>query len=822
MLPLSLPPSWRRALPLLMLGLAACGTLAPAAQAQDRPAQDVPEVVRELLERGESERSAGKLDDAIATYEEARRLGPEVMQIYTALGALHHQRGDLEASLAAFRGGLALHPKDRNLLFNAAVVALALERLDEARGFTETALAGNKKDVDLRLLLAAILDRQGEREKALAALLEADKARPGDAQIQFRLGNLYYALDRGKEAVEAYRKALKKDPSLLRAQVNLGAVLFGLGRNQEALEAYRVALAPVEKALLAGESVDKTSAVAFANLGAIHSQMHQWPQALQAYFNALTLDPQRRDLLASRAYVYYEMNKLDEAAADYQDVLADDAKSPAALLGLGLIESRRGRCAPAIDFLERGFATFAADAQVQALEPLAECYAQLGRGDEAEKAFRRLIEGRGNDAGLQFALGRLLRRQGKSQEAEEWLVKAQALQPDHLETSLELLRLAETRGDKARQITLAEDLLRRHAAQSELWPLRVSLALLYLEEGRAAEALPHYEALEASKAVPPSERAELGRCQGLALASAGRYVEARKKLHAAGEGGASVAAALAFVEAMAGKSDAALAALGGAKDTAQRANLGLLLWSVGRGEEARPHLQAALEAGEQGARTQGARTQGASDEVKQAARIALADLALRRGESTAATDLLSPGNATCREAPATNKLCAHHRKLWQLARLQQAQTELTRALRAEAPAATLRQLGDELVAANAAKDNQRAQALLLRGTARLLAGDNEGAAADFRSALESEPGELEKSLRANLGVALAQSGKTDEAQRLFAAQRDAVSQLNLGILLDNSGKAPEALPYYLAYLQGEGSRRKEVEGWVARLREVAP
>jgi tetratricopeptide (TPR) repeat protein len=794
--PASHPSRRPRLLLSLLLGLAAAAL--PLA------AQDVPEVVRELLEQSDSQRAAGRLDEAIGTLEEARRLDPSVVQIHVALGALYHQRGDLSASLEAFRAGLAALPEDRSLLFNAAVVALALEKPDEARGFAAKALQKNPKDVDLLLVEAAALDRQGKRDDALAGLLKADKLRPNDAQIQLRLGNLYNVMGRGNEAVEAYRKAVKKDPGLLRAQSNLGAVLFSLGRNQEALEAYRAALAPVEKALLAGEQVDPLNAVAFANLGSIHRQLGQWQPALQAYFTALQLDPKRRDLLVSRGFVQLQLGKLDEAAADYQDALADDPKSGPALLGLGLIESRRGRCAPAVDFLERGFASFDPSARIEALQPLARCYAALGRGDDAEKAFRTLIEGRQDDPELLYALGRLLRGQGKDAEAETWLAKAHTLKPEHLGASLELLALAEKRGDQERQITLAEDLLRRHGARQELWPLRASLALLYVGAGRAAEALPHYAALEAVKIVPAAEKAELQRCHGLALAAAGKYEDARKKLRGA-SGGPS--GALAFVEAMAGNSDAALAALGGSKDPAQRANLGLLLWSIGRGDEARPLLEAATAApGATGA----------------AVRIALADLALRRGDGGGAGEQLAAGQAACQNAKADDKLCAHQRALREAARGQQAQAELARALRADAGSAQLRQLGDEMVAAHGPKDPRRPFALLLRGTSRLLAGDAPGAEKDFEAGLAEAPtGELEKSLRGNLAVA--QQGRAAEARRLFEAQREPIAQLDLGILLENEGKGPEALPFYLAYLQsGGGDRRQEVEGWVARLREVSP
>ena len=49
-----------------------------------------------------------------------------------------------------------------------------------------------------------------------------------------------------------------------------------------------------------------------------------------------------------------------------------------------------------------------------------------------------------------------------------------------------------------------------------------------------------------------------------------------------------------------------------------------------------------------------------------------------------------------------------------------------------------------------------------------------------------------------------------------------MTALNLAILLDGEGRKADALPLYLQYVQADGPRRKEIEGWVARLREVTP
>jgi tetratricopeptide (TPR) repeat protein len=798
----------------LACALLACALWAPAAAA----VADVPEVVRELIERGEARRAQGQLDDALAAYQEARKLGPEVVEIYVALGGIYHQQGQLEAAREAFAAGIAISPQDRSLLYNGAVVALNLGRLEEGRGWIGQAVAAHPKDAELYLLQAAILDRLEEKKSALDALLQAEKLRPGDAQVQFRLGNLYYAVGRSEDAVDAYQRALRKDPSLLRAQYNLGAVLFALGRNDEALAAYEIGLAPIQKAFASGEPVEPVHAVAFTNLGAIHTQGRRWPQAFDAFDKALRLEPKRTDLLASRGFVAFQQGKLDVAAADYEKVLAADPKSSAAALHLGLIHARKDQCQQAVARLEQGLPGFDVPTRIQALEPLAGCYARLGRAQDAENAFRAVLADRPDDAELLFALGRLQRKQGKAADAEELLAKAASRRPEHRDTTIELLALAEQRGDRDRQIALAEDLVKRHgAAVPALWQARFSLALLYLELGRPKDALPHLEALGAAKQVPAASKAEIVRTHGVALAAAGQYDDARKKLRAAG--GAGAGNALAFVEAMAGQPEAALQAMGGKQQgSAQRANLGLLLWSLGRFDDARPHLEA-----------------GGSEP---AVRAALGDLALRRGDLGEAMEQWQAVAAGCARGadPRAAKLCAWVKKAQDQARLQAAFGDLARALRGEGGGVTgLRQVADDALAATPAGDPRRAQVLYLRGMARLQGGELDGAVADLGAALEAKPApELEAVLRNNLAVAHARAGRTAEARRHFESARahggsgnsssgsGAVAALNLAILLDGEGRKAEALPLYLQYVQADGPRRKEIEGWVARLREVTP
>ena len=89
-------------------------------------------------------------------------------------------------------------------------------------------------------LLGASLQMQGK--DGLAALQNAAKFLPDDADVHSNLGNVLGDLGRLDEAEACYRRALQIDPHNANVLSNLGATLSDLGRPDEAEASYRRAL----------------------------------------------------------------------------------------------------------------------------------------------------------------------------------------------------------------------------------------------------------------------------------------------------------------------------------------------------------------------------------------------------------------------------------------------------------------------------------------------------------------------------------------------------------------------------------------------------
>jgi len=772
----------------LLLGALLVSPLA----AQD---EDVPEVVRTLLEEGDRHRQAGRTDEAAARYEEARRLAPRVVATYVALGALYHGRGEWRQALEVFAAGLEQAPRRGDLLFNAAVVSLKLERAGEALAYVDRALAADGRDANLHSLKSAALRDLGRREEALEAQQTAARLAPGDAQVLYRLGNLCYELDRKDEAVDAYRRAVRKDKGYLLAYYNLGAVLFDVGRFDEALDAYQVALEPVQSAFAAGQPVDAAHARAFLNLGAIHTRKGEREAALDAYGKALRLDPTLSEALYNQGFLYFELGRLDESAHAYRRALELDASLPLAYLHLGQIAARRGRHDEAVRRLDDGLRHLTGEARVEAL----------------------------------LALARLRRDGGDVAAARELLERARAAAPAHAGVALELAELARSAGDLEREKALYEEILGSAGSRPDLWPVRVNLARALVELGdhdgarRAfeplVERLPELE----HQGLAPRDGHALATAYALLLAAAGELDPARRRLAAAAPSFTPAREAAAVLDAFGGDPAAAAVVLaatlpahfGREREGVARANAGLALWLAGRGREAREHLAAAA----------------ASLPRHFGLRLALGEIALEGGDLAAARGHLEAAAARCDggetlpDLPAgrelrvvlgsTQALCGRARERLGAVLAAAALDELA-AGRGEAAS----ELAERALALPLAGGEQ-AVAYLARGTARLLAGADRGARADLERALEGLSPALAAVARNNLGVARYRLGEFDAARAQFeAASATAEATLNLGILLDDhGGDAERALELYESYL-ARGGRRADVVAWIERLRKV--
>ena len=811
-----------------------------------RAQENAPEVVRPILEEAERLRNAGRIDDAIARYRDVLRLAPHLAQVHLSIGVLYHGQGKLTEAREAFAAGLERMPDDALLLYNAAAVELQLGRAAEALAIADRGVAKHRDDASIRMIRASALRRLDRAADALEEFEQVVRIDSRNASAHLSLGNLQHQFDRKKEAVESYRQAIRHDRSLLAAHYNLGAVLYELGQDDEAMRAYDVALAPVEKDLAAGKTVDPATSQAFMNLGAIHTRKQNLPRALDAYQKAARLRPDLAAAHYNAGSILYRLARPDEAYTAYTRATELDAALPLAQFHLGLIELRRGKDDAALERFERALPGLQGAERQTARLASAHLHVKKKNGPAAEARYREVLADDPNEVTAMVALGRLLRERGAIAEARGLLDRARRAAPANMTAALETAALARLAGDDAAERAIYTDVLRRDPERADLWPLQVNLVGLLVREGAFAEATRTMDALmrklpaRGTTAAPePDVRKMLHTAFAILLLREGQRPAATREFQAALREDASFAPALtglAVVSLLAGETHESSTRLGavvkqssGALDGLARMNLGHALWLSGRGADARPHLIAAVK----------------SFPGFTSLHIALGEIALAAGDRTEAIERLSKGVELCsskpQPAPAADATSASNTSMLRLAvggppsgteaLCNRARTTLGAALAsagaAEAPRrpTEARELLDRALALPL-DPMTRAKSLFLRGTLLLVAGNNAAARDDLTRALTGPlPEDLKSAARNNLGIALHRTGNSAEALRQFegttrGAAASAQATLNLAISLHERGEAARALPLYEQYLRMGGPRADEVRAWVEDLRRI--
>ncbi|MGA9869508.1 MAG: sulfotransferase [Acetobacteraceae bacterium] len=187
--------------------------------------------------------------------------------------------GQVEAADAALRAALQLDPEDIDALHAAGVLALHRGRSTEALALLEQAL---------------VLD-------------------PDFAEAEQNLGIALQTLGRNGDAIKAHRRAIALDPRRAEAHYLLGGLFRHAGRGTEARESYVHAMAA------APESIAGLLSKAQLAMDAGRPDEAEAPLR-----DAIRREPTRRDARRLLGVALAELGRFDEAASEYDQVIALD------------------------------------------------------------------------------------------------------------------------------------------------------------------------------------------------------------------------------------------------------------------------------------------------------------------------------------------------------------------------------------------------------------------------------------------------------------------------------------------------------------------
>ena len=160
----------------------------------------------------------GRYPEALTALQDAsKRGGAQDPRIQTSIGIASLMTGDLQGADRALTAAKALWPKAPSVAWYhyAALSAALLGDVQRAEQLLHEGLSHHARGAAcLHNNLAALLERRGAYDEALAAAEHGLTDDPSIAQLHKNVGDLYYRANRYDEALAAFERAVKADADL--------------------------------------------------------------------------------------------------------------------------------------------------------------------------------------------------------------------------------------------------------------------------------------------------------------------------------------------------------------------------------------------------------------------------------------------------------------------------------------------------------------------------------------------------------------------------------------------------------------------------------
>ena len=508
------------------------------------------------------------LDAAIAEIEEALSLQPGRGATYSTLGVIETGRGRLDAAERAFRKAVELEDSSAPAHLALANFYWAAGRLPEAEDALRRALAIAPDDLVAHRAMASLAvatGRPAEAESHLKKLVELSDV-PGPVlaladfyivrndhaaarrvlqqlvngpapppQAELRLAALDEKAGHRDQAYARIDRVLATQPAALQALLLKTRLLLADSRREDAL-------ASAEQAVQAHSK----SAAAFHSLGRVQAARNQIDAAIAAHQEALRLNPRAAASQVALAQLHLASGRSQASVSFAQDAVKNEPRNPDARLALIRSLMAQGELQRASVELDRLGERFPSSSTVLVQKGiLSSLRKDLAAARQHFEAAAKLDPG-SSDALAGLVAMDLAARQPDAARAR---VDAQAARPD---APVAMLMVAGQTyfaiGDRGLAERLFRRVLDRDPASLQAY---LSLAQLYVVQGRLDEALTEFEAIAARDPRPVGALT----LAGIILLAQGKMDDARTRFERALEVDSTAAVAannLAWIYAESG------------------------------------------------------------------------------------------------------------------------------------------------------------------------------------------------------------------------------------------------------------------------------
>lgn len=261
--------------------------------------------------RGKALRSTGQYRRALAEYDRALALAPDLARAHRGKALAHADLGDFREATAALDRALALEPDHARSHSTRGEYHRILEQYDEALADLDRAIRLDPGREFAWASRGATWLRLGDLDRALADLDRALELEPDYAWALVRRARVLRDLGEPVRQMEDLDRAVVLQPDWAWALCERGDALRTAGH-------HRAALADYDRAL----ELDPAYASAYASRAASRAELGRHQEALADLDRAVELKPHHAWALSRRALVHLELGDPEQALADADHALS--------------------------------------------------------------------------------------------------------------------------------------------------------------------------------------------------------------------------------------------------------------------------------------------------------------------------------------------------------------------------------------------------------------------------------------------------------------------------------------------------------------------
>lgn len=411
------------------------------------------------------------LANSASELQQAIRSNPRSPEALNQLGVTYRFMGRNQEAKEAFSQALALDPHYAEAYLNQGIMQLAEGDVSGAKAQFNSAIKLNSKNYMAHYRLGEAYLQGGDTHAALTSLNTALALNRSNAAVMAKMGDAYQAQGNTAAAIANYRKAIQANPGFMPAYVAVSDIFDNRGDGELAMAELRSAL-NVNPQFSAGRN----------RLGRLALSVDKPDQAMQYYKESLKQNPNDAEALQG---LTQSLTVVAQKQANYSQTVGADSDLMNAeqtiqeAMRLNPNDMRLHLANLRIAQLTGKART--SDAELQKIASMTpqneheammqgEAFLALGRYQDADQLFTRMMQQSSGDADKLLLIGDTLKVNGDLLRAKDAYRMALGAEPNNLKAQrgIERIEKAEAESDKTLRLAKALNTWRSNGKDSSI------------------------------------------------------------------------------------------------------------------------------------------------------------------------------------------------------------------------------------------------------------------------------------------------------------------------------------------------------------------